>query len=150
MQELSLMEKFADPKMFESLSLSEKLEGAGVTTLMGMGITFAVLVFLWFVIAQMAKFTGGTPKSPKSNSAPTTPSAAPVTSKTIAKVESSPGVSLGESTEIIAVITAALAALQEGAEAKSHLIIRKISRVSGPATSWSSAGAVDAINSRKF
>lgn len=146
MQELSLMQKFADPELFKTLSLAEKLEGAGVTTLMGMGITFTILVFLWFVIAQMAKFSGGKPKSPKSDAAPSaTPTAAAAPSAPAAKAEAAE-----DSSQLIAVITAAIAALQEGTGATSNLIIRKISRVSGPTTSWSAAGSADAINSRKF
>lgn len=148
MQEMSLMQKFADPELFKTLSLAEKLEGAGVTTLMGMGITFTILVFLWFVIAQMAKFSGGKPKSPKSDSAPSAPAqsaAAPSATSAPAKAEAAE-----DSGQLIAVITAAIAALQESTGSTSNLIIRKISRVSGPTTSWSAAGSADAINSRKF
>ena len=148
MQEMSLMQKFADPELFETLSMAEKLEGAGITTLMGMGITFTILVFLWFVIAQMAKFSGGAPKSPKPKaaaSAPAQSAAAPTASAAPAKAETAE-----DSGQLIAVIAAALAALQEGTGSTSNLIIRKISRVSGQTTSWSAAGSADAINSRKF
>ena len=148
MQELSLMQKFADPELFKTLSLAEKLEGAGVTTLMGMGITFVVLIFLWAIIAQMAKFSGGTPKGPKSESA----SSAPAQAATASSAPSAPAKAEAaeDSSQLIAVITAAIAALQESTGATSNLIIRKISRVSGPTTSWSAAGSADAINSRKF
>ena len=52
---MSMMEQFADPQMIHSLSLGEKLMGSGITTLMGMGITFIVLFFLWGCIALMAR-----------------------------------------------------------------------------------------------
>ena len=48
---MSLMEKFADPSMMHSLSFGDKMAGAGITTLMGMGITFIVLILLWLVIS---------------------------------------------------------------------------------------------------
>lgn len=148
MQEMSLMQKFADPELFETLSLAEKLEGAGVTTLMGMGITFVVLIFLWAIIAQMARFTGGTPKGPKSES--TSSSASPAATASSAPAAPAKIEAVEDSGQLIAVITAAIAALQQGTGAAGNLIIRKISRVSGPATTWSSAGSADAINSRKF
>ena len=148
MQEMSLMQKFADPELFKTLSLAEKLEGAGVTTLMGMGITFVVLIFLWAIIAQMARFTGGTPKGPKSES--TSSSASPAAAASSAPAAPVKIEAVEDSGQLIAVITAAIAALQQGTGAAGNLIIRKISRVSGPATTWSSAGSADAINSRKF
>ena len=39
MNETSIMQQFSDPNLFESLSFGEKMIGAGITTLMGMGIT---------------------------------------------------------------------------------------------------------------
>lgn len=50
MQELGLMERFADPALFESLTFGDKVAGSLVTTLMGMGTTFVVLTLLWGVI----------------------------------------------------------------------------------------------------
>ena len=54
---MGLMEQFANPDMMHSLSVGDKLVGAGITTLMGMGITFIVLILLWGCIAIMTKFT---------------------------------------------------------------------------------------------
>ncbi len=50
---MSLMEKFADPEAMHSLSVPEKLAGAGVTAIMGIGVTFLVLFLLWGCIALM-------------------------------------------------------------------------------------------------
>ena len=55
MEQLTLMEKFADPSHFYNLGLGEKMIGAGVTTLMGMGITFIVLILLSAIIIFMEK-----------------------------------------------------------------------------------------------
>jgi len=52
---MSLMEKFADPEIMLSLSLGEKLAGSTVTMIMGMGITFLVLVILWAFIEIMGR-----------------------------------------------------------------------------------------------
>lgn len=52
---MNLMDKFADPGLVHNLALSEKLAGAGITTIMGMGVTFVVLILLWFSIVLMTK-----------------------------------------------------------------------------------------------
>ena len=54
---MGLMEQFANPETVHSLSMGEKLAGAGITTIMGMGITFIVLLLLWGCVAIMTKFT---------------------------------------------------------------------------------------------
>jgi hypothetical protein len=63
-------------------------------------------------------------------------------------------VSAGEtiSPEIIAVITAAIAAMTDSASAGagSSLIVRKISRIHGEKVTWSNAGLMECIDSRKF
>lgn len=52
---MNLMEKFAEPQLMHGLSMGEKLLGSGVTALMGMGVTFLVLIFLWGCIALMSR-----------------------------------------------------------------------------------------------
>lgn len=55
----------------------------------------------------------------------------------------------GISAEIIAVIAAAIAAM-EGSSNSGGLIIRKINRISGFRPIWGSAGTADCLDSRKF
>lgn len=52
--------------------------------------------------------------------------------------------------EIIAVITAAIAAFTAGETAGNGLIVRKISRIHGEKVSWSNAGLMECIDSRRF
>lgn len=146
MTELTLMEKFADPALFDTLTLGEKSTGAMLTTLMGMGITFIVLILLWGLIALMAKLTQEKPKPPTGGKNDATEKAAPIVS---ASAPASVTVT-GSSPELIAVITAAIAAFEGQAANTGNLIIRKISRVSGQTTAWGTAGSSDAIGSRKF
>ena len=54
-----LMDRFADPMLFQQMTFGEKLSGALITTLLGMGITFLVLLLLWALIAVMARLAGG-------------------------------------------------------------------------------------------
>ena len=55
------------------------------------------------------------------------------------------------SAEIIAVITAAIAAMtSSGSIGADGFIVRKISRIHGEKVTWSSAGLMECIDSRKF
>jgi len=149
MQELGLMERFADPVLFESLTTGEKLTGGLITTLMGMGTTFTILFLLWGVIAFISSLIRKADKKPNmpaqsTGTIGTTPSGEATVSKPVA---ASAIVESGQ--EIVAVIMAAIAASQ-GAEVASKLRIRKIERLSGNRTPWNAAGSAECIESRKF
>lgn len=136
---MSLMEQFANPDTIHSLSMGEKLAGAGITTLMGMGITFVVLILLWGCIAIMTKFTyrpNKGEKAPQTTDAAAAPSAAETVTAAAADET------------LIAVISAAIAAYEGGSA--NNLVVRKIRRISGETTAWSDAGRADCIDSRKF
>lgn len=135
---MGLMEQFANPETMHSLSMGEKLAGAGITTVMGMGITFLVLILLWGCVAIMTKFTYRPKKeeqAPQQTSA-AAPSAAPAVTPAAAD------------DSLIAVISAAIAAYEGGSP--NNLVVRKISRISGATTVWGDAGRADCIDSRKF
>jgi sodium pump decarboxylase gamma subunit len=148
MNELSIMERFVDPVLFEQLSKGELVQGALITTMMGMGITFVVLTLLWGVIAAVTKVINGTEKKNSGS----TPLAAPAAVPAAAVQNTAPAAPATAEigAEIIAVITAAIAAMENQSSTSNQLIIRKISRVSGNSTSWSRAGAADCIESRKI
>ena len=146
MNDLSIMQKFADPALFDTLTFGEKSIGALITTMMGMGITFIVLIFLWGLIALLANLTTEKPKPPKGNLEEASGKTANVATATIAHTSTA----LGSTPELIAVITAAIAAFEGKTANAGDLIIRKISRASGRATAWGNAGTSEAIASRKF
>ena len=131
---MGLMDKFADPSLFDSLSFGDKMAGSAITMLMGMGITFVVLMLLWGVFALMGKCMSSTAK--KETKANATPSvAAPAAAKT--------------DDVLTAVIAAAIAAYQsEGGT--GNLVVRKIQRLSGETTLWTNAAREDCIESRRF
>ena len=146
MVEQSLMERFADPALFETLTFSEKMAGGLVTTLMGMGVTFTILILLWTIIGIMArvmktgnqpKKTGGNPIAVKQE---VSTSAPPATTGTVAD-------SLPDG-QLIAVLMAAIAA-EEGAAVASNMVIRKISRIAGGQTAWRTAGSAECLDSRR-
>lgn len=122
--------------MMHSMSIGDKMAGAGITALMGMGITFVVLILLWALIALMSKFTYRPNKgdnTPQATNAPAAPSGE--------------AAAANDNLSLIAVITAAVAACRGGS---SNFIVRKIHRLSGETTAWSDAGRSDCIDSRKF
>ena len=141
---MSLMEKFANPELFESLSFGDKMLGSTITLIMGMGITVVVLVLLWGFVAIMGKAmkiaSGKGDKAPAKAEAAATPSAA------AAPVAPAAGT---DDAVIDAVIAAAVAAYQSSG-GTGNLVVRKISRISGETTPWSLAAKEDCIESRKF
>lgn len=153
---MSLMEKFADPDMMHSLSFADKMAGAGLTTLMGMGITFIILILLWFLISVMTKALHGS-KAKKEEAKPVQPAAAATEEKPAeaATIEESETPSAEETLDevkdeqLVAVITAAIAAAQ-GPEIMSNLVIRNIRRMAGPTVTWARVGRQECIDSRKM
>ena len=110
---MNLMEQFADPELMHELTVGQQMAGSGITTIMGMGVTFAVLFFLWGCIAAMARFInrgGGTP--PGHPLAQVSPVAAPP----------------------VAVIAAAVSAYEEHS---GGFVVRKIIR--SPQQNWAYA-----------
>ena len=143
---MSLMEQFANPAYFEGLSMGERLTGATVAMCMGLGITFAVLVILWVCIAVMAKITHRSTKASDSAAAPAAvpaPAAAPA--ETPAPAAETADMADGE---LVAVIAAAVAAMEN--TVVSNLVVKKITRVSGPTNAWASAGLSECIDSRRM
>jgi hypothetical protein len=78
-------------------------------------------------------------------------SAEPAPTAAVSSVADAPATASTEiSPEIVAVIAAAIAAMTGSGSAGSSLIIRKISRIHGEKVSWSNAGLMECIDSRKF
>ena len=138
---MGLMDKFADPALFESLSFGEKMTGSFITMLMGLGVTFLILCLLWAFVAIMGKIMGVASKGDKA-SAKTEAAAAPSAPRTAPAVQSDD--------EIIAAVIAAAVAAYQGSGGTSNLVVRKISRISGETTLWTNAAREDCIASRKF
>lgn len=139
MNEFSLMERFADPKLFDTLDLGDKVAGSLVTTLIGMGVTIAVLVLIWIAIAVMARVLRVNPtkvmEAPKNASSSAQESCVQETT--------------GPSGELVAVLMAAIAAA-EGSSPASNLVIRKINRVAGSKPAWRTVGISESIDSRRI
>lgn len=134
---MSLMELFADPSKFDTLSLGEKVIGSLVTGLLGMGTTFVVLILIWGFIALTGKVVhkeNTTSQSELMKVPVVTPTLAPIPANT--------------DTALIAVIMAAIYAA-EGTAVANNLVVRKIRRIPGPDPVWSNAGRQESLDSRR-
>lgn len=109
------------------MTLGEKLNEGLITLVLGMGTVFAVLIFLWFIIAVVGKILGAATKS-KAPKKAAEPVSAPVPA---AVSEPAPEVESGISDEeLVAVMAAAIAAF--GGENAPRMRIRSVRR----STNW--------------
>lgn len=134
------MERFADPTILETMSLGEKLLDSALVMLLGMGVTFLVLVFLMFSIGMLRLLFQDKKKVDK-----------PAEKQPVAEPVKAVPVPEGDD-ELLAVITAALAASQEDVVAViaaaiaametpgRRLKIQSIRRVSEPMPIWAQDG----------
>ncbi|MGX8774009.1 MAG: OadG family protein [Bacillota bacterium] len=135
---MSLMEIFSNPDVMHTLTFGQKMLASTITMIMGLGITFTVLILIWIFISIMGKALG-TSKKAAPAAAAAAPAAAPA--ETRAPVEEASDDSL------VAVIAAAIAAYQ-GANA-NNLVVKKITRLSGDNTPWGVSGLEDRLDTRR-
>ena len=100
-------------------TMKEKIQQAGMNTLLGMGTTFAILILLALVIALFGKVVGGA-SNRTSRKTVVQETAAPV-----AAIPEEDTEELVDDTELVAVIAAAIAAF-EGAQSVDGFVVRSI------------------------
>ena len=135
------MDLFSDPNTIHSLSFGERMLGSTVTMIMGLGITFTILLLIWLFIAIMGKILGAAEHKKKEAAAPA--AAAPAAAPAPAKAEPA-----AADDSLIAVIAAAIAAYEGGSA--DNLVVRKITRLSGDMTPWESAANLARMETRKM
>ncbi|NLK71965.1 MAG: OadG family protein [Clostridiales bacterium] len=139
MNDLSLMQRFADPELITQMSTADKMLGSLITTLLGMGITFIVLALLWGIIVLMTKVLNKPGKPDAATVAPTSGNQQKG-EDTLTAIEQ-------EDASLIAVITAAIAAsLQKSGQS---IIVKNIRRVSDNMPAWARAAKQEQIDSRR-
>ena len=100
----------------------EKMAKAGMNTLMGMGVVFAVLIFISWLISMFKYISVFEAKMKAKKNA-----AAPAPAPTAAPAEEE---NLTDDTELVSVITAAIAAYEGKETVDNGLVVRSIKRVS--------------------
>ena len=115
-----------------ALNTAEKLSLSGEMLLRGLGTVFMVLIILWAVLQVFGKVFGAAEKNPVKPAAPApapkkqTPKAAPAPAPAPAAVPAPTPVPAQDDKELIAVITAAIAAYQS-ASGQPNLPFRVVS-----------------------
>ena len=134
--ETDLLTLFTDPSTIEELTAAQKLTAALITTILGMGITFVVLISLQFVLGFFEKLSGENKKP--------APAAKPAPAPAAQTADEAPASQTDD--ELVPVIAASLAmVLQTPA---SNLVIRDIRRLEDRTSPWGRAGVVDQMQTR--
>lgn len=132
-----LLAKFADPDVMQSLSISNKLIAGLITTILGMGITFAALIILQFIISWMDKILNNKKAESGHVAAPI-----PITKK-------SPDTKTRhyrDDNELIAVIASVIALKMK--TSVGNIVIKNIEKIEDHSPAWSKAGIIEQMNSR--
>ncbi|MDD4199825.1 MAG: OadG family protein [Eubacteriales bacterium] len=132
---MSLMELFANPETILTMSFGDKMLASLVTMIMGIGITFVILILIWIFISVQGRLMGSTVEKKNEVSA-------------VVPVPSAGQVTAASDDSLVAVIAAAVAAYTGGNA--SNLVVRKIQRISGENTPWGVSALEDRLETRKF
>lgn len=135
---MSLLDQLANPELVMGMSTPDKLSAGLQVTFLGMGITFVVLMFLWFAIVIMSRLINGNPVKAEKPV---------IVQKTVAaSAPAAEQVVRQDDEELIAVITAAIAASMN--TSMSNIIVRNITEFPTRQAAWSRAGIMEQIQSR--
>ena len=134
------MERFADPTILETMSVGEKLLDSLLVMVLGMGVTFLVLVFLMFSIGVLRILFQGK-KATEDKARPKQPVAAPAKANTAGDDELiaviNAAIAASQQEDIIAVIAGAIAAMETSGR---RLKIQSIRRVTDSMPIWAQDG----------
>lgn len=119
----------------DSMTLGEKFAGSIVVTLMGVGIVFAALATLFIAIIVMQKIVNAMQPKKEVVSKPT------IVEQPVEEEDHSI-----DDTELVAVITAAVAASLH--TSTHNIIVRNITRVGDSAPSWARVGRMDQVSNK--
>ncbi len=130
---MSLIDKFINPDLIGQLSLGEKALGSLYVTVLGMAITFVVLGIVWgfmVLLSKACRLREGRVKAGVPG---------PLRPRPEAKA--------GDNGELVAVITAAVAACLE--VPASAIRVKKIERTADPTPAWGKAGRMEQLRMTK-
>lgn len=134
----TLLDRLRDPSV--ELSFGDKLAASIQVTILGVVIVLMALVLLYFAINIMERLLQQ-PKKP----AETAPKAVPEKPETAEPVEESqPSAAQQQDEELVAVITAAVAASME--TSTHNIVVRNIVRTADNTPAWGRAGRTEQIN----
>jgi len=133
--ETDLLTAFADPEKLKDFTTAQRLWASLITTVLGMGITFVILVVLQFVIGFFEKLSGVEKKpAPPAKLAP-----APA-----GKADEKPAARTDE--KLVPVIAASVAMMLE--TSAGNIVIRNIKKVEDTSPTWRGAGIAEQMQNR--
>jgi len=134
--ETDLLTAFADPETIKSLTTTQRLWAGLITTILGMGITFVVLVVLQFVIGRFEKLSGSEKKP--------TPALKPAPAAAAGRADARPASQTDD--ELVPVIAASIAMML--GTSTGNIVIRDIKKVEDTSPAWRSAGILEQMQNR--
>ena len=138
---MEVLEQFKHAESFAQMALGDKLIATMYVIILGMGITFVALVLIWGLTALMSRVLRSIniePKKPVAK-APVTPKVEPA--QTIVKNEVQE-----DETELVAVISAAIAAAMGTSIHK--IIVTNIKRIPDATPTWGQVGRSEVMAAR--
>ncbi|WP_089724742.1 OadG family protein [Candidatus Thiosymbion oneisti] len=134
--ETDLLTLFANEDTIESLTTTQRLWAGLITTVLGMGITFVILILLQFVIGLFEKL----PDPEKKPTPARKPTPAPAAGKAAEKPATQ------ADAELVPVIAASVAMMLETSTA--NIVIRDIKQVEDTSPTWRGAGIAEQMQNR--
>jgi len=135
--ETDLLTAFADPEKIKEFTTTQRLWAGLITTILGMGITFVVLVVLQFVIGLFEKLSG-------SEKQPTLALKNPVPAVAAGRADEKPASQSDD--ELVPVIAASIAIML--GTSTSNILIRDIKQVEDTSSTWRRAGIAEQMQHR--
>jgi len=136
---MQLLENFKHADTFVQMTLGERIAATMYVIVLGMGITFVALIFIWGLTALMSKIILGIEKKNVAPVKPAPKTTAPAVAAAVIEERADEG-------ELIAVITAAIAASMN--TSTHNLVVTNITRVGDGTPVWGRVGRSDVMNSR--
>jgi len=132
--ETDLLTAFADPEKIKEFTTTQRLWAGLITTILGMGITFVVLVVLQFVIGFFEKLSG--PEQKPTPARKPAPAAKTADARPAAQSDD----------ELVPVIAASVAMML--GTSTGNIVIRDIKQVEDTSPTWRRAGIVEQMQNR--
>jgi len=136
---MQVLESFKHADSFAQMDMVDKLIASGYVTMLGMGITFVALILIWFLIALMSRFIRGIESKQAITEVKPANVPAPVVVSSVSSVE-------GDEGELVAVITAAIAASMN--TSMHNIVVTNIRRIPDTTPTWGKLGRSDVMNAR--
>ena len=134
---MTILEKLKDPNTIHTLSFMEKLEGSLFVTVLGVGITFVVLILIKY-LTELLSFTAMKIENSKKVEVKE------IEKNDINTIVEEKSATIDEDDELRAVISAAIAASLN--TTIHNIVVKNITRVEDTTPTWGQIGRMEQLN----